>query len=499
MEFGLFVSLDGTSGIPAAQVYRNAAEQVEYADGAGFHHVWFPEHHFVQRYLSPAPLLSCVDAARRTSRVRVGTSIILTPYHHPLILGEQIALADHLTDGRLEVGFARGASLYEAERIGIKSHLEAAQRQQESLDILLGAWGQDQDFGFEGQYYSFPPVWLLPRPLQQPHPPMWVAGRSADTMRFCVERGLGLQTQFAAEPMSSVVGQLKLLDALVADVGGRGRPPMSVQRGLCVTEDPKEVTGLLEGIARTRRSPTFRGDLSNVAILEKGYVRGLKPGIQVPPVEAIPVEEIATRLVVGDPESCVKKLREYEALGFDEFVVDPIGDHQQTMRSLRLLAAEVFPHFRKEAVPRWSPPPPDQAATSRPQAADHVAEATYANAYGLSPDWRTWDTAQWLAHVEATAAAGDSRRCYVFDFAIAPRVKGGVDTYIDGARKLSRIADIGCPDCGRPVVAVFHRRDAETVAAMRDEVTRIMRASEWHPRHQPSGRSEDMFPGFARA
>jgi hypothetical protein len=129
----------------------------------------------------------------------------------------------------------------------------------------------------------------------------------------------------------------------------------------------------------------------------------------------------------------------------------------------------------------------------------HVADATYANAYGLALDWRTWDTAQWLAHVEAAAVAGDPRRCYVFDFAIAPRVKGGVDTYIDPARRLSRIADVGCPECGRPVVAIFHRRDGETVATMRDAVTRVMRAGEWHPRHQPSGRTEDMFPGFARA
>src|SRR5262249_54973895 len=156
--------------------------------------------------------------------------------------------------------FARGASLYEAERIGIKSHLEAAQRQQEALDILRGAWGRDEDFAFQGQYYSFPPVYLLPRPLQQPHPPMWVAGRSADTMRYCVEHGRGLQTQFAVEPLSSVVGQLKLLDALVEDVGRPARPPLSAQRGVCVSEDANEITGLLEGIARARRSPTFRGD-----------------------------------------------------------------------------------------------------------------------------------------------------------------------------------------------------------------------------------------------
>ena len=499
MDFGLFVSFDGTSGIPAAQVYRNAVEQVEYADEAGFRHVWFPEHHFVQRYLSPAPLLHCVDAARRTRRVRVGTSIILTPYHHPLILGEQIALADHLTDGRLEVGFARGASLYEAERIGIKNHLEAAKRQQESLDILLGAWGQDEDFAFQGQYYSFPPVWLLPRPLQEPHPPMWVAGRSADTMRYCVERGLGLQTQFAAEPMSSVIGQLKLLDALVEEVGGRARPPLSAQRGVCVTEDPKAVTHLLEGIARSRRSSTFRADLANVAILEKGYVRGLKPGIDVPPVEAIPIEELATRLLVGDPESCVKKLREYEALGFDEFVVDPIGDHQQTMRSLQLLREEVLPHFRQERVARPSPPPSAPVATARAQAEDHVAEATYANAYGLSLDWRTWDTPSVARAPGSRRRRGRATPLLRLRLCARAACQRGVDTYIDPARKLSRIADVGCPECGRPVVAIFHRRDGETVAAMRDAVTRVMRTGEWHPRHQPSGRTEDMFPGFARA
>jgi hypothetical protein len=216
-------------------------------------------------------------------------------------------------------------------------------------------------------------------------------------------------------------------------------------------------------------------------------------------VEAIPIEELATRLLVGSPESCVKKLREYEALGFDEFVVDPIGDHQQIMRSLQLLNEEVMPHFRKEVVARGFTPLQARHATPRASADDHVAEATYANAYGLGLDWRTWDTTQWLAHLEAAAVAGDSRRCYVFDFAVAPRVKGGVDTYIDPARKLSRIAEVGCPECGRPVVAIFHRRDGETVAAMREAVTHMMRVGEWHPRHQPSGRSEDMFPGFARA
>jgi alkanesulfonate monooxygenase SsuD/methylene tetrahydromethanopterin reductase-like flavin-dependent oxidoreductase (luciferase family) len=499
MQFGLFLSMDGTGDIATRQLYREAAEQMELADEAGFDHVWFPEHHFVRRYLSPAPLLHCVDAVHRTRRVRVGTSVILTPYHHPLVLAEQIAVADQLTDGRLDVGFARGASLYEAERMGIRGHLEAAERQQETLDILLGAWRRDEDFGFEGKYYSFPPVYPLPRPYQQPHPPLWVAARSGDTMRYVVERGLGLQTQFAAEPLTSVVGQLKLLDAIVAEVGQARRPPVSAQRGLCVTEDPQEAVALLERVSGSRQRPTFRADLANVAIVEKGLVRGLKPGVQVPLTEAIPIEELRNRLVIGDPETCVQKLRDYEALGFDEFVIDPIGSREQTIRSLRLFAKHVLPHFRKAAPDRPSVPVAgarmDPAARAR--GTDAVAEAAIAAVYDLGPDWRTWETRQWVAYVEAAAARGEPRRCYVFDFALAPRVKGGVDTYVDGERKLSRITDVGCPECGRPVVALFHRREGETVATMRSEVTRSMIAGQWHPAHQPTARREDAFPGFA--
>ena len=141
-------------------------------------------------------------------------------------------------------------------------------------------------------------------------------------------------------------------------------------------------------------------------------------------MEAIPIEELATRLLVGDPESCVKKLREYEALGFDEFVVDPIGDHQQTMRSLRLLREEVMPHFRKKRLPdgphlRPLGMPPHgrtQRITWRKRPMRTRTDSPWIGGRGT--------LAQWLAHVEAAAAAGDPRRCYVFDFAIAPRVKG---------------------------------------------------------------------------
>ncbi len=114
MRFGYFLPyIRPALSTPMAQVYRDAAEQIECVEAAGFDVIWFPEHHFTHNYCAPAPLMSVIDAARRTRRIRVGTSVIVTPFYHPLILAEQIALADHLVEGRLEVGVVRGPSRYE--------------------------------------------------------------------------------------------------------------------------------------------------------------------------------------------------------------------------------------------------------------------------------------------------------------------------------------------------------------------------------------------------
>src|SRR5262245_58443302 len=152
MRFGYFLPyIRPDLSKSMARVYRDGAEQIECVERAGFDVVWFPEHHFTHSYCSPGPLLSVVDAARRVNRIRVGTSVILTPFYHPLILAEQIALVDHLVEGRLEVAFARGASPFEYARLGV-TDTEASERQRESLEILLGVWKADDDFAYEGKY-----------------------------------------------------------------------------------------------------------------------------------------------------------------------------------------------------------------------------------------------------------------------------------------------------------------------------------------------------------
>src|SRR5687768_15928267 len=139
MRFGYFMPFHGYNRQRTEhQVYRDAHEVLEFVDAAGFDTVWFPEHHFAHLLYSPAPLLNVVDAANRTRNVRLGTSVILSPYYHPLLLAEQISLADHLTEGRLELGFARGSYMFEYQRLGLSGEIEAAERQEETLRVLLG-------------------------------------------------------------------------------------------------------------------------------------------------------------------------------------------------------------------------------------------------------------------------------------------------------------------------------------------------------------------------
>ena len=237
-----------------AEVFKHQAEFIELAEHYGFASVGFTEHHFNRTGFSVAPLISAVEAASRTKRLRVSTDVILTAYHHPLILAEQIALTDILTGGRLDCGFGKGSSGFEAMRVGLSGIKEAGERQNEALEILLGVWAKEEEFSYEGRYYKILPTMPMPRPVQQPHPPMWVAARSTESLRFCILHGLGILTTAQSEAMSQVYDQLQVLDALVEDLGAPGRPHLGATRR---SSSPR--TNRRSGrISNKRRTPSGR-------------------------------------------------------------------------------------------------------------------------------------------------------------------------------------------------------------------------------------------------
>jgi flavin-dependent trigonelline monooxygenase, oxygenase component len=343
MEFGLFVACQRfDESVTAEEMYRHGLETVELADEAGFRTVWFPEHHLINFIACPSPLLFVVKAAERTRRVRVGTAIVTVPYYHPLRLAGDIALADVLTEGRLELGVARGAYEYEYARFGIASERMAAERFREGMDILRGLFTTD-DFSFKGATWSFGPSTVVPKPLQKPHPPIWVAARSPDTIRFALERGYNLMGAAQQEPFSRVEKVVNGFKAFIEEVKPPRKPKIGFTRMLLVAPTDGDALDAMQPVLVNHR--IFLGLYRNELTLARGFT---VPSPPEPLEDEFTTQQLLENVIAGSPETCVAKLRQYEQLGIDQLILQASlgADHASTMKSLRLFAERVMPYFQ---------------------------------------------------------------------------------------------------------------------------------------------------------
>jgi alkanesulfonate monooxygenase SsuD/methylene tetrahydromethanopterin reductase-like flavin-dependent oxidoreductase (luciferase family) len=181
--------LDG----PAPEFYRRMFEQMELIDHLGCHQVWVTEHHFHEyggTIPDPAPFLSAV--ASRTSRVRLGIAIVILPLHNPLEVAESYAMVDVISGGRLDFGVGRGTPT-ELYQFGIGDE-DSVVRLREGTAIIQQGWS-GAAVEFTGNLFDYTGIRILPTPVQQPHPPFWVAAsRSDDTYRWAGEQGFHLLT-----------------------------------------------------------------------------------------------------------------------------------------------------------------------------------------------------------------------------------------------------------------------------------------------------------------
>ena len=344
MDFGLFVAchrFDESTSTSA--VYEQALEMVELADEAGFRIAWFPEHHLIHYISCPSPLMFAVHAASRTRRIRMGTAILVIPYYNPLRLAGELGMADVLTGGRLEIGVGRGAFEYEFDRFGIDEKIAAA-RLRDGMAIVRGLLTQD-DFAYTGETCSFGPATAVPKPLQSPYPPIWVAARSPDTIKWAIANGYNLLSTPWREPFSRVEALHAQVQALTAEVKPPARPRFAVSRMTFVGSTDGEALDAMRAIQRNHR--LFTGLFTNRADVRSGFASAEPVGDEFTP------EQLLGNLVAGSPETCVDKLRRYEALGVDHFIMYASfgADHAATMKSLRLFAERVMPHFTAGSAP----------------------------------------------------------------------------------------------------------------------------------------------------
>ena len=181
MKFGLFHSIQLPDAGAQQRYYQEALDQVLRAEQLGFDSVWFTEHHFTRHGIVSATMAVLAYLAGVTSNIRLGTAVTVLPFHNPIQLAEEVATVDLLSNGRLDFGIGRGYQWGEFHRLNLSME-EADARLDETMEVLNKAWSSTGPFEHQGKFWTFNDMTVQPKPVQQPHPPVWLAASSTNGM-----------------------------------------------------------------------------------------------------------------------------------------------------------------------------------------------------------------------------------------------------------------------------------------------------------------------------
>jgi alkanesulfonate monooxygenase SsuD/methylene tetrahydromethanopterin reductase-like flavin-dependent oxidoreductase (luciferase family) len=344
MKFSLFVHMERLNAEQThASLYHEFLELCEIADRGGMHAIWTGEHHGMDFTIAPNPFINLADLASRIKQARLGTGTIVAPFWNPIKLAGEAAMTDIITNGRLDIGIARGAYNFEYQRLspGLDAW-HAGQRMREMIPAIKGLWAGD--YAHEGEYWNFPSTTSAPKPLQQPHPPIWVAARDPNSHEFAVANGCNVQVTplwFGDEEVESLMGRFNDACAKYAETP---RPKIMVLRHTYVgtTEDDIEQAAREISVYYNYFGAWFKN--------EKPITQGL--------IERLTEEEMAANAIyapdamrrnniVGTPDEVIERVRKYEALGYDEysFWIDTGMSFERKKASLERFIADVMPAF----------------------------------------------------------------------------------------------------------------------------------------------------------
>jgi len=184
------------------RLFQDALDQVELADRLGIDYAWEVEHHFLEEYShSSAPEVFLAACSQRSRNIRLGHGIVLMPpgYNHPARVAERIATLDLVSNGRVEFGTGESSSLAELGGFGVELG-QKREQWQEAVEQCTNMLAMDPYPGFEGRYFSMPCRNLVPKPVQRPHPPLWVACSNRATIQLAARLGMGALTFAFVDP-----------------------------------------------------------------------------------------------------------------------------------------------------------------------------------------------------------------------------------------------------------------------------------------------------------
>ena len=345
MKFSIVVNMDRFD--PATEmrdVAGRCLELVRLADQGGFEIAWTAEHHAIEVTIAPNPFTLLTFWGQHTRRIRLGTAVVSAPYWHPLRLAGEAGLADVLLDGRLEIGFGRGAYQYEFDRLagGIPQG-EGGKYLRELIPVVKELW--KGDYAHDGELWQFPAVTSVPKPLQKPHPRLWVAARDPDTFDFAVKNGCHVMSTPLQRPHEEVIALCDRFEQTVRNNPHVPRPEHLMLRRVCVYDDPDDWEIPIRAAIDFGRH--FENLFRNLGSVKNGFPEPVDYEIVADKGDYAP-EALHENMIFGTPDQVIEKLERYEAAGVDHFLYGACFGlpHKVAVRSLELFNETVLPHFK---------------------------------------------------------------------------------------------------------------------------------------------------------
>lgn len=343
MDFSLFVHMER---LTPDQSHRQLNEELialcKMADEAGMRAIWTGEHHGMEFTIAPNPLTTLVNLSHHTRNVKLGTGTVIAPFWHPIKLAGEAAAADLMTDGRIELGIARGAYSYEYQRLmpGMDAW-EAGQRMRESTPLLPKLWAGN--CAHAGEFYSFPATTAVPKPVQDGGPPIWIAARDPNSHEFGVHNGFNIQVTPLWQGMEEIETLMTRFNA-ACDGHDGPRPKIMLLHHTFVGEDADDVSQAAQELSRFYCY--FGAWFQNKRPVDKGLLAPLSEEDIAGNAMMAP-ENMARDLTIGTAEDVIAKIRKYEELGYDEysFWIDSGMSFERKRASLARFIDDVMPAF----------------------------------------------------------------------------------------------------------------------------------------------------------
>jgi alkanesulfonate monooxygenase SsuD/methylene tetrahydromethanopterin reductase-like flavin-dependent oxidoreductase (luciferase family) len=341
------------------RAYREAVEQIRLADQLGFGTVWAVEHHFREgRSHCPAPEVLLGYLAGVTEQIRLGFGVTLTPFGFtpPQRIAEKVATVDILSGGRVEWGTGRSTPM-EQNAFGVDRDLSRADWK-EAIEIVCGMW-RDEYFEYESERFRFPKRMVTPKPVQDPHPPCWMAATSEGSSEVAGRNGLGLlsfTTMQPVETMARAIAAYREASKSAVPLTGTSTNKVAAYTLVHITDEPEpgpehpvweSVSWWYTNLAKF----TMDWDLKELSAEEQAAVF---PLLQ-PLIEGnIPVKDFheADMLIIGDADRCYEKIKRYADLGVDQmicYVQWGYNSHESIMKTIEILGKEVLPELASYA------------------------------------------------------------------------------------------------------------------------------------------------------